>query len=280
LPHETKIEILIVHTDGSQTTTNASLQEMIDFINAGNDVFAGGVKMDTAILQNALNRLRAKHDIPPPPPPLDTQRFFIIRFPSPLDSRNFGSNVSPTDFFKLLTASNKTDEWSILATGTGTNPPTDTANRVLLRIGEILIPKIIPPPPPPIIQPPPPPPIIQPPPPPIIQPPPPLDQSRNFTIRFRDFPASNFTSNISPTDFFKLLTESKLDDRWNILSLGASTIPPAFTFEDIIRTIDEVIGGMDIPSAKKTDFLTSAIIAMIGFGAVAGLTQKFRGDKK
>ena len=64
MPHETEIEIEIITTDGTRLKRQATLQQMIDLINSGTPVFAGGVKMDTAILQNALNRLRSQHDEP------------------------------------------------------------------------------------------------------------------------------------------------------------------------------------------------------------------------
>jgi len=115
----------------------------------------------------------------------------------------------------------------------------------------------------------------------------PTKQSNSFEVIFLNNAGFNFSSNVSLADFERLSQEANKDIRWRIRGQEVN-INPQFTFEQVIRTIDDILKQIEEnepepdpdpdPMPTKGDIFQTAIVGLIGLGVVLGLTN--RGDKK
>ena len=127
---------------------------------------------------------------------------------------------------------------------------------------------------------------------PPIPPPPIVEQSVSFEIKFVDLPNENFSSNVNEADWERLRQEATLNGRWSTRLLARVDSPAQFTFEQVIRTIDDILAkplppdgcgqgfhrdqnGLcvpddDLPIDEERNLFQSAIIGVLALGALGG----------
>jgi len=190
------------------------------------------------------------------PPPLS--KIFDIQF---LDfpSENFSSSLSPASFTVLEELSSLTDVWEIIFKSDSQNEPITTFQQITDLINLIIVEQT--PPPPPIIL------------------------SKDFKIEFADFPSSNFTTSLSPSNFAILQGLEAVTNLWSINFIGDSENEPVAIFQEIIDFITLIITpppepepepepGPGLTTNQKVGIALTAVGAVIGIGIAATLRKK------